>query len=191
MKIKPDLVLLDKEENPKEFAKDCPFPWQATHVLDLKSCQREMKNLSQLFDNEKIKSWAEDLDYLLGKPKKNWTFSKIPGEIEKVQKQNQNFESLLYVIWKNPWMAVRQDTYIGSVLKYFGAPIADLGGDRRYPEVSDEEMRKHYLLFSSEPFPFVKKKKEIISAGLAGSLVDGESYSWFGIRGLNFLRANQ
>jgi hypothetical protein len=189
MKIKPDLVLLDKEENPKDFAQDCPFPWQATHVLDLQSSQKEMKNLAELFSNKKLFGWADELGGLLERPKNlPWNFNKIPGEILRIQDRKKIFESLLYVIWKNPWMAVRHDTYIGSVLQYFGAPLADLGGPSRYPEVSDVELTKHYLLFSSEPFPFHKKKNELISARLSGSIVDGEKYGWFGIRSLNFLK---
>jgi hypothetical protein len=111
--------------------------------------------------------------------------------MEKLQKMDgESFPStVLYIIWKNPWMAVRSDTYIGSVLKHFGAPLADLKTESRYPELLEAELEKHYLLLSSEPFPFHKKKQEM--TGLTGSIVDGEKYGWFGIRSLNFLKANQ
>ena len=34
-KLKPDLVVFDKEENNKEMADSCPFPFHATHVSSI------------------------------------------------------------------------------------------------------------------------------------------------------------
>ena len=35
--LKPDLVLLDQEENPLEMAEECPVPYFATHVNSIES----------------------------------------------------------------------------------------------------------------------------------------------------------
>jgi ABC-type Fe3+-hydroxamate transport system substrate-binding protein len=189
-KLKPDLVLMDKEENPREFAENCPFPWHATHVVDIQSCATELGKLGQLFSNQALSNWAAEFDEVLKAPEEKWDFNRIPGEIEKLGVIHSP-QSVLYVIWKTPWMCVTRHTYIGSVLEFLGAPLAELKSESKYPEISEDELKKHYVLFSSEPFPFVKKKKDLELLGLAGSLVDGEKYSWFGIRGLNFLKQVQ
>ena len=87
-------------------------------------------------------------------------------------------------------MAAGPDTYIGSVLKYLGAEMIDfLEDENKYPVVDIETYRDCFFLFSSEPYPFDKKQEELRELGLSGCIVDGESYSWFGIRGIRFLRS--
>ncbi len=185
--LKPDLLIFDKEENPKEFTEKTQIPWLATHVVDLESCYKELHQLGQTFKNSQLSEWSSEMKGLLSKPKRKWDFSKIPGEIEKIN-SGKKFESLLYLIWKNPWMTVTHETYIGSVLNYLGAPMEVIIGENRYPEVSEEQLKENYLLFSSEPFPFAKRKAELVDSGLTGSLIDGEKYSWYGIRSLSFLK---
>lgn len=186
-KLNPDLVLMDKEENPKTFSDFCKAPWYATHVLDLESCQKEMTALGAMLSNACLLDWAEQLAEILKKPPRKWDFNSIPGELYRLPNGNQKFEAVSYVIWKNPWMTVSPQTYIGSVLKFLGAPIAEVSGGNRYPEVDTEFLKNKYALFSSEPFPFFEKKEDLIRANFSGSIVDGEKFSWFGIRGLRFL----
>jgi len=63
----------------------------------------------------------------------------------------------------------------------------------KYPKIdlADFDPAKTLLLFSSEPFPFGKKKKELLSLDFPSALVDGESYSWFGVRSLRFLQGQR
>lgn len=186
--LKPDLIIFDQEENPKSMADECPYPWLATHVTGLTRARDEMQRIGETLKNQKIFEWSKKWDQLLGNPCGPWSMAKIPGEIQPLPGRDIDFsKQILYVIWKKPWMVVSPNTYIGSVLQFLGAPIADLGSDQKYPEISEEDLKKYYLLFSSEPFPFEKIKDDLAASGFHGSLVDGESFSWFGIRSLNFL----
>ncbi len=186
--LQPDLLILDQEENPKSMADESPYPWMATHVHDLSSAAREMRRLGETFKNQKILDWADQWDHLLEKPCGPWSIANIPGEIRPLDKNSFEIPGqILYVIWKKPWLVVSPKTYIGSVLQFLGAPLADLGTLKKYPEISEVDLKKYYLMFSSEPFPFEKITKELAAQGFVGSLVDGEGYSWFGIRSLNFL----
>jgi ABC-type Fe3+-hydroxamate transport system substrate-binding protein len=188
--LKPDLVLFDKEENPKKFSEECPFPWIATHVVDLNSAHEETKMLAAELKNQKLREQTELWEQVLQQAPRKWSFEQIPGEIKKLQTlsgSSKKGRKIIYVIWKKPWMAAHQSTYIGSVLKHLGAPLADLQSPEPYPHLKEELMRENYILFSSEPYPFLKKENELAAGGFTGSIVDGESYSWFGIRGLNFL----
>lgn len=86
-------------------------------------------------------------------------------------------------------MTASANTFIGSVLKQLG--FSDLAGaaDERYPKFDLHELdpQNEVLLFSSEPYPFARRKRELADLGFACALVDGESFSWFGVRALKFL----
>lgn len=186
--LKPDLMIFDQEENPKKMAEECPYLWLATHVTSLKRAQQEMQRLGDTLQNKKIFEWAQKWDQLLAKPCGPWLMTNIPGQIQPLLGGSPRFpEQILYVIWKKPWMVASRDTYIGSVLEFLGATLGDPGNDKKYPEISELDLKKYYLLFSTEPFPFQKIANDLTASGLTGSLVDGEGYSWFGIRSLNFL----
>ncbi len=94
-----------------------------------------------------------------------------------------------YFIWRKPWMAAGQGTFINEMMKYCG--LTNCFMDSRYPEISFEILRKanpQTIILSSEPYPFKEKhllefqevcpKSEIM-------LVDGEFFSWYGSRLLN------
>lgn len=97
--------------------------------------------------------------------------------------------SFVYLIWRGPYMAVGQDTFISRMLEVAGARNA-LGGEERYPTLEPEQLARldpELVLLSSEPFPFGDKHvPEFTGAtGLPAErcrLVDGELLSWHGSR---------
>jgi Periplasmic binding protein len=116
--------------------------------------------------------------------------------------------SVLYLIWRDPWMTVSSDTYISQTLALFNwrtlpgegvpvlsNPVGDKGQGPRYPEVdlSDFAGKVDCVLLSSEPFHFKERHVEEIEALVPGaevSLIDGEMTSWYGSRaiaGLDYL----
>jgi ABC-type Fe3+-hydroxamate transport system substrate-binding protein len=116
--------------------------------------------------------------------------------------------SVLYLIWRDPWMTVSTDTYISRTLALFGwrtvpaaananscRPEGDKSSGDRYPEVelSDFARKVDRVLLSTEPFHFKERHVEEIEALVPGaevSLIDGEMTSWYGSRaiaGLDYL----
>jgi ABC-type Fe3+-hydroxamate transport system substrate-binding protein len=105
-------------------------------------------------------------------------------------------ERVLYLIWKNPWMAVSRDTYIARTLGAVGWVTLPEASRARYPTVSFESqiaMRAHRLLLSSEPYRFGERD----IAGMHElpalhdkriTLIDGEMTSWYGSRAIEGLR---
>lgn len=95
--------------------------------------------------------------------------------------------TVLYLIWRKPWMAAAKNTFIDEMLQRLGLHNC-LGDLSRYPELSPEsiQLRSPDLIFlSSEPFPFKEKHIKEISAISPKSrilLVDGEMFSWYGSR---------
>lgn len=188
--LKPDLILLDQEENPREMADEAPIPFLATHVASIQDLRREFERLGDFFKNSFLIECAircEDL--LRNRPPPGRWRERIGGQsgIGWPLKDNQK---IIYMIWRKPWMAVTKETYIGSVLTYLGAELENFGeSETPYPVVQIENHSDCYFLFSSEPYPFEKKRAELEKMSLNGAFVDGENYSWFGVRGLRFLES--
>lgn len=106
-------------------------------------------------------------------------------------------QTMLYCIWKDPWMTVSRDTYIASMMAEIGwqswvSPVSDA----RYPvfDWSDALVREiDGVLLSSEPFRFTEAHVDALErqVGKSVQLVDGEMMSWYGSRaiaGLAYLR---
>lgn len=181
--LKPDLVLFDKEENNQEMYQLCldrGLNCYATHVIDLKSCGEELLQLAKLLKNDQLAVWGNA--YLSLQPRPLSHFKKCVLDGEFLPAANYS-----YVIWKNPFMRVAPNTFIGDVLRLFSISLNQ--SEKKYPEISDEELKKTFCLFSSEPFPFAKYYAELKTQGFNGILVDGEHLSWYGVRTLKFLQS--
>lgn len=108
-------------------------------------------------------------------------------------------QRVLYLIWKNPWMAVARDTYISRSLALAGWDTVPADATARYPQVKlDQALLQHaqLVLLSSEPYRFRDRDLAELRAlptmnGKTLVLIDGEMTSWYGSRaiaGMNYLR---
>lgn len=193
--LKPDLLVLDKEENLPWMKDEAPCRVHVFHATDVTAMPEELRKLADQFfgtpQSFALEKLAADYERLLVRPRPRWDFESPPGLIASFGKIQRPPEKLIYVIWKKPWMRVAEETYIHSVLEELGAGIYLLkSGGIKYPEfhLRDFDLRKTFFLFSSEPYPFTKDLEALKGTpGLQGALVDGEGYSWFGSRGLRFL----
>jgi iron complex transport system substrate-binding protein len=99
----------------------------------------------------------------------------------------------VYLIWKDPIMAVAPGTYVDGLLSLAGGENVVTADAGRYPTLeADMLARADQVLLSSEPFPFEERHLVELSAetGLAATrfqLVDGELLSWHGARTLEGL----
>ena len=102
----------------------------------------------------------------------------------------------LYLIWKDPWMAVSHDTYIAATLGLVNWHIA--AGPDRYPEITLDDTtlsEVDLVLFSSEPYAFTDADIAAFQTAhpthaQKAHLIDGEMTSWYGSRaipGLDYL----
>jgi hypothetical protein len=187
--LEPDLILLDKEENPLEMAEESPCKYLATDVHSLETLQFELQRLGTEFKNQQLVTWSLQLQTILDRGPLRWNEENIPGLAEWViSPMRPGPRPVLYVIWRKPWMAISRETYIGSVLNQLGAQVVTFPEGEKYPVIEIDDFKEVLILFSSEPYPFHQKIDELRKDGLAGAIVDGESYSWFGIRSLEFLK---
>jgi len=104
-------------------------------------------------------------------------------------------ESVLYVIWKKPWMTVSRGTYIAATLARAGWDTLPQDREARYPELADDDAAwrdADRILLSSEPYAFRERdvRERARHGGRPVHLVDGEMTSWYGSRaiaGLGYL----
>jgi ABC-type Fe3+-hydroxamate transport system substrate-binding protein len=104
-------------------------------------------------------------------------------------------EKVLYLIWKDPWMTVSPDTYIGRALAAVGWDVVPASSARRYPEIALDRLPAgtRRVLLSSEPYNFDARHVadfERRFPGVPAQRIDGEMTSWYGpraIRGMRYL----
>ncbi|MBW6481776.1 MAG: helical backbone metal receptor [Vicingaceae bacterium] len=172
--LQPDLIIANKEENNAEQIKflQQKFSVWTSNISTLDESLAMVKSIGELF----------------GKTKNATTLcSAILCEFETYKPKFNKQYSVLYLIWKTPYMSIGNDTIIHYLLNYCGFKNV-LSNKKRYPEISETEiamLQPEFIFLSSEPYPF--KEKHInelheISPTSKIILVDGEMFSWYGSR---------
>jgi len=214
--LNPDLVILDKEENTQEMAAQISAKIIATHVTSAETLIRELQSLGQALQTPALGMLAMEWQDLLKRPKpapeRVWqrlqelkvvqaiSASKVSSSIAVWEEVGDR--PWLYVIWRNPWMTVQRGVFISAIWEILGlqsrlvAGTSSLNFDNAagsvdlYPKFDISQVPTDaVLLLSSEPYPFGKKLPELRDLGLSQFLVDGEAFSWFGVRSLRFLQS--
>ena len=181
--LKPDLLILDREENPR-FMSEQGFRFHASHVSSVHDMPRELRALSNLLKNQKLAQMAQAFENLPKRIPPN----PLAGVIQNFA-EGAEYTEVVYIIWKDPWMAAGHGTFIASVLEYCGFRLAAIDG--KYPVIDLDQFdpATTLLIFSSEPYPFLKKKAGLSELGFPYVIADGEKFSWFGVRALRFLES--
>lgn len=171
--LKPDIILANKEENYREGIEQLKVNYPVW-VSDINTWDDSL-------------SMIRDIGLLTGKERE------AANILERVR---ESFASLvpfsgnltvLYLIWKEPWMGAASGTFIHSMLSKAGL-FNSLQSFARYPELSAEQIRRlspDIIFLSSEPFPFKEKhvgELKAISPASKVMLVNGEIFSWYGSR---------
>jgi ABC-type Fe3+-hydroxamate transport system substrate-binding protein len=106
-------------------------------------------------------------------------------------------QTMLYCIWKDPWMTVSPDTYIARMMAEIGWQCwTPSNASARYPVFDWSDALVHAIdgvLLSTEPYRFGEAHVDALERqiGKPVQLVDGEMMSWYGSRaiaGLAYLR---
>jgi len=191
VELKPDLLILDREENPRFMAEQNELPWWASQITRAADVAPALRDLAlRLGGNTRLHEWAAEWEREVARPRALGDLAALPGILEWGRRPAGPIDNVVYVIWRDPWMRVTRSTFIGSMLELQGIVLSE--GESKYPEfsLSDFDPASTLLLFSSEPYPFLRRRPKEAEA-FPHAFVDGEAYSWFGVRALRFLKARR
>ncbi len=174
--LQPDVIIGNKEENYREGIEQLRsiYPVWMSDIVTLKDAFSMIDQIGELTDTSQ---------------KAKEIVSQIRNSFSGIKK----FPPLrtLYLIWRKPWMAAANDTFIHELMTVAGLQNC-LRENERYPELTAENMASlnpQLILLSSEPYPFRQKHIEEIQKicpQAKVALVDGEMFSWYGSRLLKF-----
>lgn len=172
--LEPDLILANKEENVREQVEglEAVAPVYVTDVADVGAAVAMVRDVGRLVDRlEAADALADEIEA---------AFASLGAEAWAPLRA-------LYLIWRDPWMTVGDDTIVADVMRR-GGLVNAVAGRARYPGLEADEIAAldpDVVLLSSEPYPFAEKHLAEVRA-LAPSaevvLVDGEPFSWYGPR---------
>lgn len=179
--LKPDLIVMDKEENPLEVyqtLKDEGFEIFVSDVTSPNDVPDMLRGLGAACGRENA---GEQLALICED-----SITQIVGDGHGMR--------TIPLIWHKPLMAVSPQRYSGGILSMVGFDVIDTHPEGNgYPKVVIEDFIKHeieLILLTSEPHKFtIEEGEEIVDAIVkAGGksplveLIDGEDLTWFGSR---------
>ena len=170
--LKPDVIIGNKEEN------------EQTQIIEL---QKEFNVwMSDIYTLTDSLAMIESIGALVAKKQKaneiSSSINKSFDDLKTVKK------TVLYLIWKKPYMATGNATFIGHILNKMGLKNCLIDKNGRYPALTLEEIKAlnpELIFLSSEPYPFKDKHIQEFKNILPNTtvkLVDGELFSWYGSR---------
>jgi len=175
--LEPDLIIANKEENVREQvdALSARWPVYTSDVNNLGAAHEMIRTIGAITGAPaaagKISTGIDSAFTAL--------YHKLPPNNPRLD--------VLYMIWRDPYMAAGGDTFINDMLERCGLRNA-IGHLKRYPEINGitlKALSPARVLLSSEPYPFKEKHAEELRELLPHAtidLVDGELFSWYGSR---------
>ncbi|MEO5572829.1 MAG: helical backbone metal receptor [Bacteroidia bacterium] len=181
--LQPDLIIANKEENVKEQISALQKQFKV-YVSDVKNLADALKMISETGELVNKKKEAKKI---ISGIKKQFKKPSNPQRGNMKTKVPFGDSGTVYLIWRNPYMTIGNDTFIHDMITRCG--FKNVFGDlKRYPEITPEQIaasKPDFIFLSSEPYPFKQKHIEelkTISPTSKIILVNGEYFSWYGSR---------
>lgn len=170
--LQPNLIIGNKEENFRDgiLALQKKYPvW-----------------MSDIYALDDALQMILEVGSLVGRGKQSQSIAQqIQSDFEAIKPFRK--QKVLYLIWRKPWMAAAQNTFINSILQKIGLENC-ASHENRYPQYEKEALialDPELVMLSSEPYPFKEKHVDEVKAMFPNAkifLVDGEMFSWYGSR---------
>ncbi|MDV7143150.1 helical backbone metal receptor [Tropicimonas sp. TH_r6] len=194
-KLRPDLVIADREESPRAVLDRSTAPLFLTHVRDTASVAVELDRMAARVagrgvPNAILSEMAQRWRVATGRARQVDILD-LPGVVEWCRRPEQGVTSILYLVWKDPWMAASRQSFIGSMVDALGFPAQLPNFEHTYQHIELDGFDDPSILlaFASEPYAFTPASviDTIGQMSNPAALVDGETYCWYGLRSLRAL----
>jgi iron complex transport system substrate-binding protein len=185
LELKPDVIILNEEENRKEdadFFRDQRIPIRITFPSTVVEASEMIKELGAEFHaTMKAESICSQIDDAVRS-------IKVPRVV-----------SSLIFIWKRPYWTINKTTYVNSICETVGLKNVFTELKERYPQLTDDQIIEadpEAVLFPDEPYVFREKDvlefqnqfphlKAVQEKKLI--MLDGTYLTWHGVRTLKAL----
>lgn len=167
VRLAPDLVVLDREENRIE-----DHDALLAAGLDV--------FVSDVTDLPGAIAVVGELAALLAVPTPN---TQLPGADVQTPRR-----TAFVPIWRRPWMTISSSTYGGSLLAHLGIDLVPVGDPAPYPTVELDEIaasEPDLVVVPSEPYDFGPRHLAELGEAFPGARiveVDGQDLFWWGSR---------
>jgi ABC-type Fe3+-hydroxamate transport system substrate-binding protein len=139
-KLKPDLIIGNKEENYESGISVLQTKYPVW-VSDVSSYEQALQMI------EEVGALTDRIDPA------NSLRNEIDARFQRLPKKKPR--RVLYLIWRQPWMAAGKGTFIDSMLSKIG--LVNVVEETRYPTFSEaqlQQLQPELIYLSSEPYPF-------------------------------------
>jgi len=180
VELRPDLVLLNEEENRREDAEALSEAGIACHV----SMPRDTTETAAM-----VRSIGAAVGCIAESEEIAADIERRADRVRQTATGNPEV-SFAYLIWRDPLMTVNADTFASALLELPGGRNVFGNVSDRYPTIDAARLAAadpDLVLMSSEPFPFIQQHARELEqlTGLSPDrfiFVDGELLSWHGSR---------
>lgn len=187
LELKPDLVLADKDENPKALIESLEDAGVAVLWSEIDSVPDAAQFLEQLGE----RCGVPDTAHLVAES--------ILRTLLQVHNASEPVLPVFCPVWYAPWMTFNRTSYCHAMLEAAGLHnvFGDADGTKYFEIAADDvaQSEAEWTLLPTEPYPFHKRREEVVTSdlGRAGGpgrvrIIDGEALTWFGTRTLRGLR---
>lgn len=176
----PDLVVMDRDENPKAVYEWCLEQGFSTFVCHVRH-------------PSDVPGMLRELGAVIGRVEAAEAFA-VAIEDELAQVPVQGSRTALPLIWHDPLMAANGTTYAGNMLTCLGFKVPNIEAEGTgYPVVTPDSIVENGvtdLFLSSEPHEFTTAEGQALHEALAQRtdeppavhFIDGEDLTWMGSR---------
>ncbi len=169
--LNPDIIFASKQENKKSTIEKLSKEFQCFifSINTFSDALNMINKLGKIFNNETLS---------------NELVNSIEEKFTKITKLKKSI-SYVYLVWKNPYMAASEGTYIDSLLSKLSFTNCVKESEKKYPEydVIKESSDCDIIFLPSEPYKFRYKDKQELQKIFPDKiilLVKGEMFCWYG-----------
>lgn len=162
--LRPDLVVLDREENRREDHDALVQAGLEVHVLTIRSIPDVNSQMPELAERVGVSQRWEP----------------IPQAVDEGVTELRAFVP----IWRRPWMALGTPTYGADLLRRLGVTVAP-SGQGPYPATDLDAIREErpdIVLAPTEPYAFAARHLPELDTVAPAIIVDGKDLFWWGTR---------
>lgn len=178
--LRPDVVLLNEEENRREDADALVRAGVSCHTSmprdSLETAQMVRSIGARLERAAEAESIARDIEERTRRVR--------------AAAEGRPAVPFAYLIWRKPWMSTNATTFASALLSQAGGRNVFADAPARYPEITLADLaarRPRVVFLCTEPYPFQAKHADELAQGTGLPretfvIADGEYLSWHGSR---------